>query len=303
MGGNRAVGFNTKKDAIWGYLFVLPALIMISIWIVFPTLFAFRLSFFNFRYLTPEKTRWVGMDNYIRAFSDSVFLKALFNTFKYTFIVVPVQTTIALFLALVCNAKIKGKTFYKVAYYTPSITSALAVGTIFKFLFNKQGIANRFLEIFGFKSVSWFDDPAYALPLCMIMAIWASVGGAMIVFLAGLQDIPASVIEAAQVDGASGLQKFYKIILPLLRPSIFFSVVTGIIGTLQVFDQAYIVSRGTGGPLDSTMTVVLYIYSRGFRTTNANMGYPSALAFILFAIIFVLTLIQKKFFDKGTELS
>ncbi|SKA78635.1 carbohydrate ABC transporter membrane protein 1, CUT1 family [Caloramator quimbayensis] len=290
-----------KKDAVWGYLFVLPAMILIAVWIIYPMIFAFRLSFMNFKYLTPEKARYVGFANYIRAFSDDTFKKALTNTFKYSLIVVPVQTIISLLLALVCNSRIKGKTFFKVAYYIPSITSALAVGTMFKFLFNQQGIINRFLSNFGFHSVSWFEDPSYALPLCMIMAIWSSVGGGMILFLAGLQDIPSSVIEAAQVDGANGFQRFLKIILPLLRPTIFFAVVTGIIGTLQVFDQAYIVSRGSGGPLDSTMTVVLYIYNKGFRTTNANMGYPSALAFLLFAIIFTLTLIQKKFFDKGAE--
>jgi multiple sugar transport system permease protein len=301
MAQTTGISSYAKKDIFWGYLFILPAIIMIFIWVIYPMLFAFKLSFMNFKYLTPEKSRWVGLENYIRAFCDETFRKALMNTFRYSLIVVPTQTVIALFLALVCNTKIRGQTFYKVAYYVPSVTSALAVGTMFKFLFNKQGIVNRFLEIFNFKSVSWFDNPNYALPLCMIMAIWASVGGGMLIFLAGLQDIPSSIIEAAQVDGANAFQRLIKIILPMLRPSIFFSVVTGIIGTLQVFDQAYIVSRGSGGPLDSTMTTVLYIYNKGFRTTNANMGYPSALAFILFAIIFTLTLVQKKFFEKGAE--
>ena len=289
------------REWFWGYLFVLPAVVLIGYWIIAPMMEAFRLSFMNFKYLTPDKARWVGIDNYIRAFSDPKFGGALLNTIKYSVVVVPVQTVIAFVLAMVCNGKIRGKQFFRVAYYIPSVTSAVAVGTIFKFLFNKQGLVNLMLGAMGMDTVSWFDSPALALPLCMIMAIWSSVGGQMIVLLAGLQDIPNSVMEAAEVDGANTWQRATRIVLPMLMPTVFFVIITGMIGTLQVFDQAYVVSRGSGGPLDSTMTAVLYIYNLGFRATNANMGYPSALAFVLFFMIFALTLLQKRFFGEEKE--
>ncbi|MDO6354043.1 sugar ABC transporter permease [Caloramator sp. CAR-1] len=146
---------------------------------------------------------------------------------------------------------------------------------------------------------NWFGDPRLALPTIMMMAIWSSVGLYMVIFLAGLQDIPSSLYEAARIDGASKIQEVLYITVPLLKPTIFFNLVVSLIGTFQVFDQAFVVSNGTGGPLDSTMTVVLYLYNTGFR--DFQMGYASAIAFILFAIIFILTLIQRKFFGEETE--
>lgn len=290
-----------RKDIYWGYLFIFPAMLFIAVWIIYPLLTALKISFESFNYLMPEKTEWVGLKNYIRAFSDERFLTAVYNTVRYSVIVVPVQTTIAVFLALVCNNQIKGKTFFRVAYYIPSVTSAVAVASIFIFLFNKHGVINKLLIYLGFPAVSWDSDIRFALPLCMIMAIWATAGGQMLVFLAGLQDIPKSLLEAAQVDGANSSQRLFKIILPLLRPSIFFALATGLIGTLQVFDQAFLVSRGNGGPSDATLTVVLYIFLKGFRETTANMGYPAAMAFLLFIMIFILTYIEKKFLDKSVE--
>ena len=166
------------------------------------------------------------------------------------------------------------------------------------YLFKADGLVNALLAKFGIQGPTWFNDVRFALPSIMMMAIWSSVGNYMVIFLAGLQDIPSELYEAAEVDGANKFQRFFKITLPMLRPIVFFNLVMSLIGTFQVFDQAYVVSQGTGGPLDATMTVVLDIYRTGFR--DFNMGYASAMAFVLFVIILILTLIQRKLFKEET---
>ncbi len=279
-----------------GYVLSLPGMLLILTFVIGPILFAFYLSFCDYNLFYPDQFRFVGVDNYIALLNDKIFHKALLNSFTYSIIVVPVQTSVALILAVIVNQKIKGEKFLRVAYYMPAVTSAVASAAIFMFLFNKNGIANLLLSRFGFKPVSWFSDPTFALPLTMIMAIWATVGTMMLIFLAALQDVPASVYEAASIDGVSKVKQFFKITVPLISEKSMFVIIIGIIGTLQMFDQAYIISDGKGGPLDSTMTVVLYLYNKAFKQNQ--MGYGAAIAFVLFAIIFILTIIQKTVIEK-----
>lgn len=285
-------------EALSGYAFVLPFIASISIFLIGPLIYAFIISFKEFSFLNPEASRWVGFANYIKLFSDPTFKRALLNTTLYSLGVVPTQLIIALILALIVNSNIKGKTFFRVAYYIPTVTSTVAVSVIFLYLFKADGLVNALLAKFGIQGPAWFNDVRFALPSIMMMAIWSSVGNYMVIFLAGLQDIPSELYEAAEVDGANKFQRFFKITLPMLRPIVFFNLVMSLIGTFQVFDQAYVVSQGTGGPLDATMTVVLDIYRTGFR--DFNMGYASAMAFVLFVIILILTLIQRMFFKEET---
>jgi multiple sugar transport system permease protein len=285
-------------EALSGYAFVLPFIASISIFLIGPLIYAFIISFKEFSFLNPEASRWIGFANYIKLFSDPTFKRALLNTTLYSLGVVPTQLVIALILALIVNSDIKGKTFFRVAYYIPTVTSTVAVSVIFLYLFKADGLVNALLAKFGIQGPTWFNDVRFALPSIMMMAIWSSVGNYMVIFLAGLQDIPSELYEAAEVDGANKFQRFFKITLPMLRPIVFFNLVMSLIGTFQVFDQAYVVSQGTGGPLDATMTVVLDIYRTGFR--DFNMGYASAMAFVLFVIILILTLIQRKLFKEET---
>lgn len=292
-----------RKEAIEGWLFVLPVVVLILTFLIGPLLVAFMLSFKQYSFLDPVtmlEAPWVGLDNYRRALTDPIFRRALLNTTIYSLGVVPIQLAIALALALVVNSKIKGKTFFRTAYYIPTITSAVAVSIIFLFLFKADGLVNQVLSVFGVEPRAWFSNVQFALPSIMIMAIWSSVGLYMVIFLAGLQDIPESLYEAADIDGASKWQQLLNVTIPMLKPTIFFNLVISLIGTFQVFDQAFIVSGGTGGPLNATMTVVLYLYRTGFR--DYRMGYASAIAFILFLIIFALTLIQKRLFGEETEM-
>jgi len=285
-------------EALSGYAFALPFIASISIFLIGPLIYAFIISFKEFSFLNPEASQWIGFANYIKLLSDPTFKRALLNTTLYSLGVVPTQLVIALILALIVNSDIKGKTFFRVAYYIPTVTSTVAVSVIFLYLFKADGLVNALLAKFGIQGPTWFNDVRFALPSIMMMAIWSSVGNYMVIFLAGLQDIPSELYEAAEVDGANKFQRFFKITLPMLRPIVFFNLVMSLIGTFQVFDQAYVVSQGTGGPLDATMTVVLDIYRTGFR--DFNMGYASAMAFVLFVIILILTLIQRKLFKEET---
>jgi len=293
---------NKKRESIDGWLFVAPFVILTLVFLIGPIIVAFILSFKQYSLLdqtTILGAKSVGIDNYIKVFKDPVFLQALKNTFVYSIGVVPLQLIISLLLALVVDSKIKAKAFFRVAYYIPTLTSIVAVSTIFLFLFKKDGIFNKFLSIFGIGGRTWFNDPNFALMAIILMAVWSSVGVTMIIFLAGLQEIPQTVYEAAEIDGANKFQRFFKITLPLIKPTVFFNLVMTIIGTLQMFDQAYVISGGNGGPLNSTMTVVLYLYNKGFK--EFEMGYASAIAFVLFLIIFTLTLIQKRLFKEEPQ--
>ncbi len=283
------------QENIAGLILVAPVVILMLIFVIGPAIYSFSLSFQDYNLLKPQEAIFIGLENYIDVLKDEAFHQAVWNTIRYTIVVVPVQTVIAMLLATVANQNIRGKTFFRVAYYVPAVTSAVAVGAMFMFLFNTNGIANQFLSIFGFTPVSWFTDPSLALPLAMLMAIWSTVGTQMLVFLAGLQDIPGEVYEASKIDGANGIQSFWYVTIPLLKEKTMFVLVVGSIGTLQMFDQAFIISGGQGGPLGSTTTVVLYLYNKAFGENR--LGYGSSVAIILFLFIFTLTCLQRYFFE------
>jgi multiple sugar transport system permease protein len=292
-----------RREKIDGWLFIAPFIILCIVFFIGPLIVAFMLSFKEYSFLDSNnmfQAKWVGIQNYIDVLKNPTFRKAFINTTKYSVFVAPIQLVIALLLALLVNGGIKGKAFFRTIYYIPTQTSAVAVAVIFMFLFKQDGVFNKFTSIFGLAPRNFLTDPKTALPVIMAMAIWSSVGLYMVIFLAGLQDIPESLYEAANIDGASNWQRFRFITVPMLKPTIFLNVVVSMIGCFQVYDQAYVISQGNGGPLDSTMTVVLYLTRTGFR--EFKMGQASATAFILFAVIFTLTIIQKKLFGEETSM-
>lgn len=298
---NRSLKWYNRREKIDGLLFVAPFVILVLFFSIGPIIASAVLSFKEYSLLDQVsmfKAKSVGFNNYIKAFQDKTMIRALINTTIYSAGVVPVQLVIALGLAVLLNGNIKGRAFFRSAYYIPTITSTVAVSVMFMFLFKTDGLINNILGVFGIPPYNFFNNPSLALPSIMAMAIWSSVGLYMVIFIAGMQKIPFSLYESSSLDGADGWQQFRFITLPLLKPIVFLNLVVSMIGTFQTFDQSFVVSGGSGGPLDATMTMVLYLYRTGFR--DFQMGYASAIAFILFVIIFILTMIQRKFFGEET---
>lgn len=283
------------EQALAGYLFLLPALVGLLVFLLGPILYALYISFYHFSFLDPSAKQFAGLANYAHLFKDPIFMRALLNNTLYSLGVVPIQTILALLLALVVH-HVKGKTIFRVLYYLPTVTSTVAVSVMFIFIFQPQGLLNKLLLVFGIHGPNYLNSPSFALPAIMTMAIWSSVGQYMIIYLAGLQDVPAEVYEAAAIDGASGIRLLWFVTVPMLRRTTFLNVVLSLIGTFQMFDQAYVISNGSGGPLNSTMTVVLDIVDKAFK--DMQMGYAASMGFVLFAIILILTLIQHYFFGR-----
>jgi multiple sugar transport system permease protein len=327
-----------REDAVAGWLFMTPALIIFTLFLIIPIIFAVYYSLTDWNGISPpSEANFIGLDNYENVLAgggirQADFFKALKNTTYFALGVVPVQTILSLLLAVVVNQRLlRFKDFFRTAFYFPSITSSVAISLIFLFLYQRSGLINRVLETITFGSwerIAWMSDarglihillgylgislrdgpaflgsqvlgltvwdwisgPSIALAAIMIMNTWTTIGTMMIIFLAALQDIPSSLYEAASVDGATAWPTFRRITVPMLRPTIFFVVTLGLIGTYQVFDQVYVMSAG--GPAKTTLTMAYMVYRNGFR--NSEMGLGAAIAILLFIIIFILTLIQRR---------
>ena len=250
-----------------------------------PMLASLYLSFTKFNLLQPPV--WIGIDNYTRMFSDPRLLNSLAVTFGYVFVSVPLQLALALALAMLLDKGIRGLAFYRSVYYLPSLLgSSVAIAILWKRLFGANGLFNQFLGFFGIEGQAWISDPSTALGTLITLNVW-TFGAPMVIFLAGLRQIPTMYYEAAVVDGAGKIRQFFSITLPLLSPIIFFNLVLQVIHSFQSFTQAFVVSGGNGGPADSTMFYTLYLYLRGFG--QLQMGYASAMAWVLLLIIGVLT--------------
>ncbi|MBC7320932.1 sugar ABC transporter permease [bacterium] len=247
------------------------------------------LSFCRYDVLTTLE--WIGLRNYKEIFNSDLFWKALYNTLYWVVIGVPLRQLMALILALLNNQQIRGKPLFRTIFYIPSVVSGVALAMLWVWLFEPSvGLINTLLRFLGVNNPPlWLGSEEWSKPALIIMSLWG-VGQGMVIYLAGLQDIPQQLYEAAEIDGAGIWHKFWKITIPLLTPSIFFNFIMGVIGSFQVFTQAYVMTRG--GPLYSTYFYVLYIYDEGFQ--YMHMGYASALAWILFLIILFFTLLQLK---------
>ncbi|MDY6897057.1 MAG: sugar ABC transporter permease [Cyanobacteriota bacterium] len=283
-----------QKENLAGYLFLAPTILVLGIFVILPILYAVFLSLQKVQLLGGIEYEFVGFRNFSQLVEDERVWIALKNTAEYVMIVVPSQTILALFLAVTLNSGIRAKSWWRVLFFLPTVTSSAVLTLIFMWIYNTNGLLNDFLSAIGFPTYNWLGDPNVALKAIMIMNIWSTAPFFMVIYLAGLQDIPKSLYEAAELDGASGWQKFIHITVPMLNPVTFFVVAMGIIGTFQLFDQSYIFSKGTGGPNNATLTVVLLIYQAVFR--NLQMGYAAAIAFLLAAVIITITLIQRRLF-------
>jgi multiple sugar transport system permease protein len=287
---------NNIRDTLAGYSFMLPTVIVMTIFTLLPIVYAIFLSFHRVRILGELSYRFSGVRNFLRVAGDERVWIALKNTVEYVVLVVPTQTILALILALILNSKIKGKNLFRIIFFLPTVTSAAVLTLIFMWIYNSNGLLNNLLAFFHLPTYNWLGDPAVALKSIMIMNIWSTAPFFMVIYLAALQDIPESLYEAAKIDGANELDRFFSITVPLLKPVTFFIVVMGMIGTFQLFDQSYIFSGGSGGPNNSTLTVVLLIYQYAFQ--SLDMGYAAALALMLAGVIMVVTLLQRRVFKE-----
>ena len=265
-----------------GYVFLIPWLVGFFALTLGPMLASFYLSLTDFELFTPPE--WLGFDNYVRLFTDDRrYLRALRVTFTYVLLSVPLKLAFALGIALLLNRGLRGLGLYRSVYYLPSLLGgSVAIAIMWRQVFSREGLVNQILALVGIEGPSWISDPSYALSTLVALAVW-QFGAPMVIFLAGLKQIPQELYDAAAVDGAGKLSKFARITVPLLTPIIFFNLLMQMIGAYQAFTSAFVVSGGSGGPADATLFYTLYLYEEGF--TNFEMGYASAMAWVLLAII------------------
>ncbi len=273
------------RESLWGYAFVLVPMAVFGLFFIYPFAYAIFISFYNWGILGKQSS--AGFHNYYKVLTDPIFHIAIKNTLEYTVGVVPLEMALGLSTALLLNASIRGKAFFRSAFYFPSVASSVAITTIALYLFNSYGLFNRIIG----SHTPWFSNAPTAIWSIVGLNAWTTSGTVMLFYLAALQSISTDVYEAAALDGAKTWRTFWKITFPLLRPAHFFVLVVFGIGALKIFDQAFIVSGGAGGPNYSTTTGVLYIYLQAFK--NFTFGIAAAAGVVLFVIIFVLTLIQR----------
>jgi multiple sugar transport system permease protein len=329
-----------REEAIAGYVFVTPVMVVFIVFLIIPILFSIYLSLTDWNGVTPIAQEgayhFVGLQNYGELLTQpgirqSDFFKALKNTTYYVLGVVPVQTTLALILAVIVNQRwLRGKGFFRTAFYFPSITSSVVISLIFMWMFTRGGLINSLIgaifpnyqyvnwlddptgvfhnilglfgvtlrsagdwaraEVFGLRMWDWVSGPSVTMLTIMILNTWTTIGTMMVIYLAALQNIPGQVYEAAYVDGASAWQVFRYMTLPLLKPTTYFVITLGLIGTFQVFDQVFVIS--SGGPAKTTLTIAYLVYNNGFK--NSAMGVAAATAILLFIIIFAFTMLQRR---------
>jgi multiple sugar transport system permease protein len=292
-----------RAEAIAGFLLVAIPVALFLILNIGSIVFAFFISFWNWT-LGGGGEEVVGLANYEEILTDRIFHKAIYNTITYAIVVVPLEMALGLLLAVVVNAKIRGQTFFRAAFYFPAIASSAAITVLFIFIMQPDGLFNGFREAIGlnplFESLGfnerfhWLNNQRTAWGSIMALNIWTTSGTMMLFYLASLQTINREVYEAAALDGASTWQTFWRITFPLLKPGHYFVATVAVIGALQVFDQAYISGGSNGDPNYSTMSIVLYLYNAAFR--QFELGYAAAVGIVLFVIIFSATLIQRRFF-------
>ena len=275
-----------QQENLAGYLFLLPWFLGLLLITAGPMLASLYLAFTDFNILEPPN--WIGFENFRKMFtSDPRYWQSVRVTVTYVFVSVPLLLIFALTLALILNRGVRFLGLYRSVYYLPSLLgSSVAIAILWRRVFGEAGIVNGFLAWFGFDGPSWIGSPMYAVYTLIVLNVW-TFGSSMIIFLAGLRQIPQSYYEAGKVDGAGTIQQFFHITLPLLTPIVFFNLVLSMINAFQAFTSAYVVSNGTGGPVDSTLFYTLYLYQQGFA--NFDMGYASAMAWVLLIVIAVCT--------------
>jgi len=287
---------NTKSKFSLLLVFLGPSLLILTVFFFIPVLASFLMSFTDFDIYSLGNLsflRIVYLDNYYKLFNDPLFWQALLNTFYFVLIGGPLSVLVSLLTAILLNSKyIKMKSLFRLFYFLPVVTTLIAVSIVWRYIYHPRfGLLNYFLSFVGIDAIDWLGDPFYAMPAIIIMAVWKNFGYNMIIFLAGLQSIPEDLYEAAEIEGAGALKQFQHITIPMLAPTTLFISLTTMIGYFQLFAEPYIMTQG--GPLNSTLSIVLYMYQVGFRWWN--IGYSTAISFSLFLIILIGTLLQFKF--------
>ncbi len=283
----------SRGQKLLPYLMVSPYLIFVLVFVLFPVLFCFFLTFHKWNIIAPMK--FIAADNYIRLFQDRLFWKAIGNTLKFLLLHIPLQLIVSLFLAYLLNQKIRASAFFRASFFMPVIVSGVVVTILWQQLLGfDSGLINRLLTSIGLAKVGWLVNPDIAIYSIAVMATWKNVGLYVILFLVGLQTVPPQYYEAAKMEGATRWQQFYYITLPMINPTIFMVVILSTIGGFNLFIEPYIMTGG--GPLNQTLSAVLYIYKQAFQ--YYNMGYSATLGFFYAIMIMTVVILQKKFIEK-----
>ena len=291
------------KSSLTPYLFLAPALLVLVLMVFWPALQAFRNSFVEYGYDVTQAPEWVGLKNFERLFKDETFLQTLKNTVLYLVCVVPVLAIAPLLLAILVNQKLRGMRWFRVAYYTPVVVSMVVAGIAWKWLYAENGLLNQILSSISGNvvRVPWLTDPDWVLFSVMAVTIWKGLGYYMVIYLAGLQGLPADLYEAAAIDGSDGWRKHWDITLPLMKPYIFLVSVISAIAATKVFEEVFIMTQG--GPRSASKTVVYYVYESAFN--DLDMGYACTIGLVLFLIILCLSFIRLALSnpaEEGTQL-
>ncbi|WP_061961161.1 carbohydrate ABC transporter permease [Demequina flava] len=272
-----------------GWLMVAPAALHIGIWTLIPVIATFYLSFTDYDVFSSPN--WIWFDNYVETFQDPVFVKSIWNTIWYTFWTVPVSMAVAVVVAVALNQGLRLQRFYRTAFFLPQVTATVAIAMVWLWIFNPQyGLLNGILEFFGLPGKAWLVDPDTAMWSVIIVGAWQGIGIKMLIYIAALQNIDNSLYEAASLDGASAVRKFFSITLPMLKPATFFVFIISIIGAFQVFDQIYVLTDG--GPANATTMMTYEVYRSAFQ--EFRMGMAAAQSVVLFAFLLVMTLISRR---------
>lgn len=286
---------SAKGRETWAGLgMIAPAGILLVLFLVIPVILAFTLSFTNARLISPNPPRFVGFDNFLRAFTaDPVFLQSAWNTFLFALVVVPVQAGLGLLLAVLVNRRMRGVTAFRVIFFIPVVTSIVVVSILWRFLYQPNGLINSFIDTISFgawSGMDWLNNPQTALGAIIVLSIWQAVGFHMIIWLAGLQTIPEELYEAARMDGAGAWRQFTSVTWPGLRPTMVFVLVTITIAALGLFVQIDVMTQG--GPVNSTSTIVFYAVRKGYE--QQEIGYAAAISLIFFVAVLIIALIQRR---------
>jgi putative chitobiose transport system permease protein len=277
------------------YVFLLPALVLIAVFVVYPILAVVYYSFTDYDIVRPPV--WVGLDNFAKVFGDKTFWLALTHSIVYL-LVTPILILLSMGLAIIVNRKLRGIQIYRALYFVPAVSGSIAIGLSWQWLFDRNGFINGVLQSWGVihTPIQWLSTPALVLPIAMMLTIWAGVGYYSVIFLAGLQNIPEELYDAARIDGCNDLQKHWHVSLPGLRPQIVFVAVISSLAALKVFDEIYILTGKTGGILDSGTTLVFYLWKQAFVLQHA--GYAAAIALVLLAITLVFSIVNVRLLER-----
>lgn len=284
------------SESLMAWVFSAPAILLLVVFLVIPFLMAIGLAFTDQRLIPNPNlpTQIVGLRNFTRMFQDEAFLRGLLNNFYFVVVVVPVQTSLALFLAILINQKLQGKNLYRTIYFAPVVTSMVVVAIVWTFLYNQNGLINSFLSAISFGTLGpydWLRNTNLVFPAIMVLSIWQGAGFQMVIYLAGLQEIPTDLYEAAEVDGANRLQQFFYITLPQLRNTTIFVVLATTILAFKLFDQVKVMTDG--GPQNASMTTMVYVIEQGWG--QLKVGYASAVSVVFFTIVLLVSLLQRRF--------